>query len=166
MTLEQIFYWFCKKEKVFTLVKQLVNIRISYWNKYKSKTDEPWNPSTYFYNILSRGNDNFIATLLGFWGSYSLYQQYPVFRNVCRRWNYFVKHNIFLKDDCLKIGDKINYSTYWNKEHGKIVSIVNPFIVNTNERNNVKIYSIYKVNNETPNISWYIKRNRETYGLD
>ena len=41
MTLEQIFYWFCKKEKVFTLVKQLVNIRISYWNKYKSKTDEP-----------------------------------------------------------------------------------------------------------------------------
>ena len=84
MTLEQIFYWFCKKEKVFTLVKQLVNIRIS----------------------------------------------------------------------------------YWNKEHGKIISIVNPFIVNTNERNNVKIYSIYKVNNETPNISWYIKRNRETYGLD
>lgn len=174
MTLEQIFYRFCKDENVYNDVVKAINHECEYINRYYKMTRR--NIATprkvLNDNIKDYGYRDFIAPLMGYtWSASQFYKHYPKFKSVCRKWRYFVDHNIILDKNTLKDGDKISCLCLGRDRDIEFNALIlTPFRVKNNSPHSdtfnciFSILSIKKINDKPAQIGWLIKKNKKIYG--
>lgn len=130
-----------------------------------------------FFKCLSRSNDFEglfrILTSRIFSREYKNSKEY---KNLAKKWIYFIEKNVLIKDNSLKVGDEVlinnwnstkkgnvtkilvNYDcieiSYPNKPHDGICTLVTPFS------------TIAEINNKKPDIRYYIKYKGKTYGTN
>lgn len=172
MTLEQIFYRFCKDENVYDDVVKAINHECEDINRYYKMTRRNVATPRKVLNdkIKNYGYRDFIAPLMGYtWSASQFYRHYPKFKSVCRKWRYLVDHNIVLDENTLKEGDKVSFS-FFGKDIEFKASILSPFKVinlgpNTEAFNHIfSILNIKKINDRPAQVSWLIKKNKKIYG--
>lgn len=174
MTLEQIFYRFCKDENVYNDVVKAINHECEYINRYYKMTRRNIATPRKVLNdkIKDYGYRDFIAPLMGYtWSASQFYKHYPKFKSVCRKWRYFVDHNIILDKNTLKDGDKIS-CLYLGRDRDIEFNalILTPFMVKNNSPHSYTFNSIFpilsikKINDKPAQIGWLIKKNKKIYG--
>lgn len=174
MTLEQIFYRFCKDENVYNDVVKAINHECEYINRYYKMTRRNIATPRKVLNdrIKNYGYRDFIAPLMGYtWSASQFYKHYPKFKSVCRKWRYFVDHNIILDKNTLKDGDKVS-CLYLGRDRDIEFNalILTPFRVKNNSPHSdsfnciFSILSIKKINDKPAQIGWLIKKNKKIYG--
>lgn len=174
MTLEQIFYRFCKDENVYNDVVKAINHECEYINRHYKMTRRNIATPRKVLNdkIKDYGYRDFIAPLMGYtWSASQFYKHYPKFKSVCRKWRYFVDHNIILDKNTLKDGDKIS-CLYLGRDRDIEFNalILTPFRVKNNSPHSdtfnsiFSILSIKKINDKPAQIGWLIKKNKKIYG--
>lgn len=172
MTLEQIFYRFCKDENVYDEVVKAINHECEYINRYYKMTRRNIATPRKVLNdkIRNYGYRDFIGPLMGYaWSASQFYRHYPKFKSVCRKWRYLVDHNIILDENTLKEGDKVSF-LYLGKEIEFNASILTPFRIKNNSPHSdtfnciFSILNIKKINDKPAQVGWLIKKNRKIYG--
>lgn len=138
MTDVQVFKWFCKEQGI------MANIRGMYYvcsptrysiSGYKSEkiSFEKW-----IHDFVYR--NGFLGLMERILSSYNMNLQYasydcsiPLitgmatdkFINAIKRWHYFVRHNIIIDENILKVGDIVTYKRPWAHENdGRDVVVV------------------------------------------
>lgn len=146
MSLEQIFYRFCKINnyyKIFTKVTRLkFNEDFYKGNCYFSK-------SCFYY-----GFDNLIRP----------YNKKT--KDLKRRWQYFIVNCIFLDKSSIKNGDFVTVQTPKGEFTFKCKIINSLFISDEVTKCLHSAFRIKKINGEERKPSWFIKYKRKVYGID
>lgn len=172
MTLEQIFYRFCKDENVYDDIVKAINNECEAFNSYyaKMRRDMVTPKKVLNEKIKNFGYRDIIGPLMGFtWSTSAFYRRYPKFKSTCRKWRYLVDRNIVLDENTLKEGDKVSCS-FFGKDIEFKVSILSPFKVinldpNTEAFNHTfSILNIKKINDRPAQVSWLVKKNKKIYG--
>lgn len=172
MTLEQIFYRFCKEENVYDDIVNAINheceVINSYYKMTRRNTTTP--KKVLLDKIKNFGYRDCIAPLMGFtWSASQFYKRYPKFKGVCRKWRYFVDHNVILDTSTLKEGDKVTCQIF-GKDLDFNASIVSPFkVINLDQHSEgfnctFSILNIKKINDKPAQVGWLINKNKKIYG--
>ena len=188
MTAAQVFNWFCKEQRIIPIIREMY---------YRGR---PRNQKYALEGVITEylSLEEFMNSRLGMHGMSGMFSnlthtfyysvgwnKYDEFRekydipSIEKKWNYFVKHNVLVKEDCLKIGDVIEYNyRHWGnvgdivyeKRRGRVVTInlYGMSVTLQNVEDNT-YYTLY-ANNFKENgieLDFYIKRNRRKYyGVD
>lgn len=187
MTRVQVFKWFCKEHKMMSLMREL------YYRIRPTKTSWRQPPiylsfdeyiddiiSSYgFIDVLSRIEYSYFLKVG--WDKYNEFEKKYDMPTLKRRWIYFVRHNICIPEDTLKVGDEIAFSIpFWfNAENNrpeiltkgtiKTIQVHNTYITVDFIDGSYRDYSINMTNLYNPeteeklDIPFYIKRNRKKY---
>ena len=185
MTGVQAFNWFCKEQNIIPIIREIF---------YKVRpTSNTWKmPPTYLSfgeyieNIINSGGmselliriENSYYYKVG-WNNFDKFRKEHNIENLLKKWHYFVKNNLQICEDNLKIGDTISFrSHYWyaaggdaalNNRSGKVLSInlgKYTVVVEEDDGGRREIFINDIVNDgttESKDIDFYIKRNRKTY---
>ena len=188
MTTAHIFNWFCKEQKIIPIIREMYYIgrpRNQKFSKY-GIINEYLSLEEYMNSRLDlHGLNGLFSNLIHVYFNAVGWNKYDEFRdkynipNIEKKWLYFVKNNVHVKEDCLKIGDVIEYDyRHWGevgdivheKRKGKVVSINLLGMAVTIQDIDDKRYNTLYFNNLKESgieLDFYIKRNRkEYYGVD
>lgn len=175
MTNKEVFLKFCKLNKMMPyLVKKFYDTKIEDFiynkdlNAYVNRRltfDEHFNRCVR-YNGLNGLYFEVFARLTNY--GYNGTEEY---RKSLKRWSYFVRNNVFLKDNVLNVGDEIEIRTFPGdtlKLTVTHVSVPYSSVSAKNERCNKTIYfsDILTVNGKKFEPDYYLKIKRKTYGID
>jgi hypothetical protein len=194
MTPTQVFNWFCKEQGIMpniTMIYYKIHPKCNIWEnggiKRKYLTYDEYVKSKLmngsFSELFISIQNDYIFTL-GL-DKYDEYSKGINLVNLDKKWRYFAKNNIFIDEDCLKVGDVItfkvsdwrrvlldNQNPYVDEAHrGRVDSIdVGNGIITIWDCNDDKSRTYYsnEFYNKNFNIfdfdlNFYIKRNRRKY---
>lgn len=172
MTLNQIFIRFCKDNDIFCDIMMRVNeLKKIYVQRYGVPSRSMYVLCHMIENCLKSSDINgMVYIIMGYnkWCLSNFYRHYPKFKNVNRRWQYFVKHNIFAD---IKVGDEIRIKSGYHGQNTTDLKIESfelmPELVNC--KINDHYYSIFNVikvvNGKDKGIDFYVKKKGKIYGI-
>lgn len=172
MTLEQIFFRFCKEEGVYDDVFRWIKDKQEHLNSIvNDKNDLVKTPNKILSTCFNTyGVRNIFPHLVGYhWSMVSFYKKNPHFKNVCKKWRYFVDNNIIIDERILKENDNVSLR-FLAKDINFKVKILTPFQIRPSDDSPFKhyIFSIFKIktiNGKPSKLSWLVKKNKKIYGL-
>jgi hypothetical protein len=176
MSALEVFFWFCKEQKIMDII----------FKKYHKKTPKVFkyseNGVPYQSNLSLKDAIDYCASY-GFndifWRLFSSgIDENERYRKARTKWNSFVKNNILFSDKFVKVGDTIEFNHDWQLHkiiNGIVSEIPKNFngsvLVRTADGNaemlvNLLGRSDLKINGEERTPEFYIKRRRKLYGVD
>ena len=188
MTAAQVFNWFCKEQRIMPIIREMYYTSRPHNQKYGNggiiteylSLEEFMNSRLGMHGMTGMFS-NLTHTFyysVG-WAKYDEFRDKYNIPNIEKKWLYFVKNNVHVKEDCLKIGDVIEYDyRHWGevgnivheKRKGKVVSInLVGMTVMLQDIDDKRYCTLYSNNLKESGIEldFYIKRNRkEYYGVD
>lgn len=183
MDILQIFFWFCKEQKIMDIVFKM----------YESHRPQAWHvDKPHDIHSLGYFKDMSMAEFLkesfrknSLFDALSDLEHYNTlkrdsliherFMKARRKWNGFCRNNIFYVDDYVKEGDFIEYTDIFGEE---IKGIVTNVPKKLGEYITIKLedsvlnrylppsYEVMKINGEKKEPKFYIKRKRKIYGIN
>lgn len=194
MTAAQVFNWFCKEQNIMSNIMMIYNTVRPRCNQCVNDTIQLKYLTYEEFIELKLKNGSFMdlfmnvqnAYLYTFgWYKYEEYSRKIDLLGLNKKWRYFASHNICIHDDCLKVGDVIDYKlSGWRRwdagfngfiddvnRKGRVDSINVGYGVITiwdevdNQHRTYYANEFYDMNGSTFNldINFYIKRNRRKY---
>ena len=119
MTPTQVFNWFCKEHNVMANIMMIYHVSHPRCNVYTDGKIETkyLTYDEFIENKLKNGNfadlfmnvQNAYLYTIG-WQKYDEYSKRIGLEGLNRKWRYFAKNNIFIDDDCVKVGDDIDFT--------------------------------------------------------
>lgn len=189
MTATQLFKWFCKEQRITHIIhkmfhethptkimydKGLITKKYLTFEEYVDYRVDCYGLSLLLHRIIVDYFDSMKLTIRD-WNAYWEFRDefQAKLSQYCKRWEYFVRHNIIINENSVKIGDNINF-----KDFGHVCNITITEISVPNTRIYGKVISSidgkeleYCVKfgellneDETPKmINYSIKRKRKIY---
>jgi len=171
----QVFFWFCKEQKIMDII----------FKKYHEKTPNVWkhyeNGGAYQSNLSLKDAIDCCASYgfdSVFWRLFSnRFDENERYKKAKAKWNSFVKNNILFSDKFVKVGDTIEFDRYYPRHallHGVVSEIPKTFngsvSVRLDDGDEVTVglldRSGLKINGEERTPEFYIKRRRKLYGVN
>jgi len=182
----QVLMWFCKEQKIVHLLFKIYHETHPCRSEYKQ-----WEGvitkyisfEEYISDIIK--NQGFSNLLYAILQNYKIHirrntanfeEYYPKaeeldrkFYPIIRKWDYFVKHNIFLREDSLKVGDIIEFNDWGEKREVRIgsIDIGSATVSGTRTDNESLHHSFISFKNieyyKDKKLEYFIKRNRRLY---
>ena len=179
MNILEVFFWFCKKEKIMGLVLEMYQMsRIGYYSeKYGTISFERTSMHDFLKNRLSIHCLAFlfddILFRMDISNSNKFIQNSKIdFEKLSNKWAKFCKNNIKLSEDYVKVGDTIEIGevNYKVKSIPKNFTGYVEFEYTVDGNTSYTRKSIFsenlKINGEEKEPKFYIKQNRKVYGLN
>ena len=192
MTAAQVFKWFCKEQGIVANIMNMYNtVRPSY-NTYDNGGIQTKYLTYDEYIAIKLRNSNFVDLFeritsdflfkVG-WGKYDYYVDKWNLRNITKKWRYFAMHNIYINENCLKVGDNITFRVSdwrrWHENHALMDTLHRGRVDTLQVGNGVMVIWDYVDNRHKTyysneifdrdngvfdfDLNFYIKRNRRTY---
>ena len=188
MTAAEVFNWFCKEQNIIPIIRELYYYARPREQRYTKEgiiteylTLENYMNRKFEQHGMSCLFESLVHSCyytVG-WEKYDEIREKYNISNIEKKWLYFVKNNVHVKEDCLKIGDVIEYDyRHWGevgdivheKRNGKVVSInLVGMTVTLQDIDDKRYNTLYsnKLKESGIELNFYIKRNRkEYYGVD
>ena len=179
----QVFMWFCKENKLNPLIRELyykINPCSHHLSNGYSIVREVMTFKEYISNIIHRNGfiDVFTRIIHDYycyngWNAYAVLMERFDLSRVKQKWVYFVEHNIFICDECMKIGDSLNVTCLPHSRDAKIevssIDIPNCRVlakdyVNGHFSRSIHFSYIFKTRDDgTYDAKYYIKRKGKLY---
>lgn len=177
MKLNEVFFWFCKEEKILDIMY------IWYHNNMSNMGRWTREHGNLVFTILSF--KDYIDLIVQRVGIYQLFDKILLYNNVydnisvvnffeiSKKWKYFVKNNLHFSENFLKKGDTIRVvsGNYNGFQEYVIIDFPKKFDgeIYLNRRNNkiklnILCYQKIFVNGEEKKPEFYIKKRRKIYG--
>lgn len=176
MTEKEIFLKFCKLNKMMPyLVGKFYSSKVCdimfdcklnmyinrplMFNEYFEKITKFSSMNSLFFDVFSR------LTNYGYNGN-------EEYRKSVRKWDYFVKNNLFINENSLKVGDVVearNFPGQIAKLKVEKISIPHSNITGYDENNKKRIVNfsdVFTVNGEAFKPNYYFKIRRKLYGIN
>lgn len=178
MDKKEIFLKFCKMNGIIPMVMAgFYREKPKLWMYHKESSKYIMEHVTFdnFFKCLVRANNlSWLFNVIGNKLFTKEFKRSNEYKRLLRRWEYFISHNVFIKESSLKIGDEILANEWDTTRRGKIEKIsvqtetvsVSFLDTPTNRTINSTLYlnSILEVNNKKPEIKYYIKYKNKVYG--
>jgi hypothetical protein len=176
MSIFEVFFWFCKEQKIMDIMFKMYNEKkLGTW-KYDGIYGSYFQPMS-LNEFLTKRMLAFGFTDI-FWDlqprNKSLTENLR-YKKARSKWNAFSRNNIMFSDDFIKIGDRIEASNSWGVIYqGTVSSFPKDFcgsfriITNDGREISATIFgcSTIKVNGVEKKPEFYIKRRRKIYGVN
>ena len=174
MSILEVFFWFCKEQKIMDVI----------FKKYHEKTPSVWEYSEYNANqkYLSLEDAINYCSYSGidtiFWRLFSnTIDDNERYKKARAKWTKFSKNNVLFSDKFVKVGDTIEFvlrSPRPIQLYGVVLEIPKTFNGSVSVRlddGEERIVGLLgrsdlKINGEKKTPEFYIKRRRKLYGLD
>lgn len=170
----EVFFWFCKEQKIMDVVFMYYHLDTPRLWKYSSNGES-------YYSNLSLKDAIDCATYFGFdnlfWKIFPKCYGSKRYSNAVSKWNRFAKNNVKFSDEFVKVGDTIEINDGFTNivKNGIVTEIPKVFngsvfmqtlgtntVITVNLLANCKI----KINGEERIPEFYIKRKRKLYGIE
>jgi len=179
----QVFMWFCKENKLNSLIRELyykINPCHHRLSDGSLIVRETMTFKEYISNAIHR--EGFVELINRITYDYYRSRGFNDYRALMKRlsishirqkWAYFVEHNIFICDECVKIGDSLNVTLLTRSEDVKIevssIDIPNCRVlakdyVNGYFSRSIHFNYIFKTRDDgTYDVKYYIKKKGKLY---
>lgn len=171
MALNQIFIRFCKDNDIFCdIMMRLNELKKMFVQRYGMPSRSRYFLCNMIEDCLKSNDVNYmVCSVMGYskWCLPNFYYHYPKFKNINRRWRYFVKHNIFVD---IKVGDEVGIKRGFHDQNAidlKIESFeLMPELINCKINNHYyPISNIIQINGKIKGVDFYVKRKGKIYGI-
>lgn len=176
MTLFQVFFWFCKREKIMDIVFDIyhTNKIVKHVWGFEGMSIEPMTLKEY---IARQVNVNGIYDIFWFLQGFSpQVGNNERFKKARKKWNAFCKNNIKFSENFIKKGDIITIDNNDRKyEVTKVPRLFSTYVMvksfsvengSDNDMFQIKEDQCIEVNGLKKKPEYYIKVKRKIYGLD
>ena len=137
MTAREVFEYFCGKYRIKPFIrKAYFEMKPIDWSVYMSgprffngnysyaSDINNWLPfSKHFTNIFTAHGFNDMLYQVTSTAYYAYTRRYKKFSYAAKKWKYFSRHNIVVKESSLKIGDEVAMSRTWLNGNGSLKNI-------------------------------------------
>lgn len=176
MDIFEVFFWFCKEQKIMDIMYKMYHEKnLGTW-----KYDGAY--GTYFQPMSLK---EFLTNRMLAFGFHNIFwdlqvrnrslTENPRYKKARSKWNAFSKNNIKFSDNFIKIGDTIEATDSWGTICiGTVVGFPKEFSgafrirKNNGEESTASIlnFSTIKINGVEKKLEFYIKRKRKIYGIN
>lgn len=176
MDIFEVFFWFCKEQKIMDIMFKMYNKKkLGTW-KYDSVYGSYFEPMS-LRDFLRKRIFTFGFSDI-FWDLQPrdrVLVDNPKYKKARSKWNAFSKNNIIFSDNFIKIGDRIDAESSWGIEYsGTVVSFPKDFCGSFKIKNDegreitatILGCTTIKINGIEKKPEFYIKRRRKIYGVN